>query len=128
MPWQIEATSLSRAWNSWNHVEDGQVAPAKAPTLKHHTGDAGLLVGIDELPALLERYGRRYLDADVLAGLHAVDGHGVCHSHGVAISTASRSSLVMRALKASSPWAYSSASGRPARVTIWEANRFESRK
>ncbi len=59
-----------------DHIEDGQVVAPETPVLEHHAGDFCVLIRSDQLPTLLQRIGRRDLNAGILSGLHGVDGHG----------------------------------------------------
>ena len=57
------------------HVERRQFEEIVNAVLEHHAVAPGLLGGVDQLPALVERHGCGNLDGHMLAVLHGVDGH-----------------------------------------------------
>ena len=57
-----------------NHVEKGQGLVVVALILQEHEFPAGVLHGMDQVPALLDGGGRADLDGRVLAAVHGVDG------------------------------------------------------
>ena len=59
-----------------DHVQHGQVVAAEAPVLEHHAGDAGLFVGVDQIPAFFQGIGRGNFDGGVFPGFHGINRHG----------------------------------------------------
>ena len=57
-----------------DHVEDGHLLAVVAAVFHQHAGDAGLLVGPDEIPALPDRLRRTDLESRVASGFHRRDG------------------------------------------------------
>ena len=56
------------------HIEHHQLIPAVAAVLQHHAGNAGLLVGPHQLPALVDGVSAAHLGSHILARLHGIDG------------------------------------------------------
>ena len=58
------------------HVEGGELEEVVDAVLEHHAVAAGLLGGVDKLPAFVEIHGSGHFHGHVLAVFHGVDGHG----------------------------------------------------
>ena len=57
------------------HVERRELEEVIDAVLEHHAVALVLLGGVHQLPALVERLGRRHLHGNMLAVLHGIDGH-----------------------------------------------------